>query len=300
VNALRTPDARFADLPDYPFSANYLEVPSGDGAALRMHYLDEGPRQAVVVLLLHGEPAWSYLYRRMIPPLVAAGLRVVAPDLIGFGKSDKPARREDYSYARHVAWVSSALAQLELKDITLVGQDWGGLIGLRLAAEEPARFARLVAANTGLVTGDTPLPEAWWTWYRYSQRMPRLDCGWIVDRGSKRDLSPAEIAAYDAPFPDETFKAGALVFPELVPKAPDDPAAPACRAAWSALGAWQKPFLTLFPDSDPIFAGAERVLQQHIPGAAGQAHAILPNAGHFIQEDQPLELARRIAAFSTS
>jgi haloalkane dehalogenase len=292
MDALRTPDERFAHLPGYPFAPHYTEV---DG--LRMHYVDEGPPDAAPVLLLHGEPSWSYLYRKMIPILAAAGNRVIAPDLIGFGRSDKPTRREDYTYQRHMDWVRGLLLALDLRGVTLFGQDWGGLIGLRLAAENADRFARIVAANTFLPTGDRPVGKDFLAWQHYSQTTPDFHVGGIVKGGCVSGLAPEVIAAYDAPFPDDSYKAGARQFPLLVPTSPDDPAAPANRAAWEALGRWQKPFLTAFSDSDPITRGADRILRAAIPGAAGQPHTTIAGAGHFLQEDKGEELARVVVDF---
>jgi len=299
MRALRTPDDRFDGLPDYPFQPHYVEVPTGDGeGSLRVHYVDEGPADGEVVVLLHGEPSWSYLYRTMIPVLVDAGLRAVAPDLVGFGRSDKPAERADYTYARHVEWMRAALFdRLELRDVTMLGQDWGGLIGLRLVAEHPDRVARVVAANTFLPTGDTPPGDAFKAWQRYSQEAPDLHIGGIVKGGCVSDLSPEVGAAYDAPFPDDSYQAGARQFPLLVPTSPDDPAAAANRAAWEVLGTFEKPFLTAFSDGDPVTRGADRFLQQSIPGAAGQPHTTIVGGGHFLQEDKGQELAAVVAAF---
>jgi haloalkane dehalogenase len=286
VESLRTPDERFADLPGWTFAPHYLEV---DG--LRIHYVDEGPAAAPPVLLMHGEPSWAYLYRKMIPPLVAAGHRVVAPDLIGFGRSDKPARRDAYTYQRHVDWMAGALMQLDLRGVTLVAQDWGGLIGLRLVAEHSARFARVVAANTFLPTGDRPLGPAFDAWRRYSQEAPEFHVGNIVAGGCATTLPPEVVAAYDAPFPDDRYKAGARQFPTLVPASPDDPAAGPNRRAWEILRRWEKPFLTAFSDSDPITRGADRLLQEMIPGARSQPHTTIIGGGHFLQEDRGKELA---------
>ena len=297
MDALRTPDERFADLPGFPFQPHYVEVPSGDGGALRVHYLDEGPPDADPVLLMHGEPSWAYLYRKMIPVLVDAGHRAVVPDLVGFGRSDKPARREDYTYQRHVDWMRAFVEALDLRDTTLFCQDWGGLIGLRLAAEHPDRFARIVAANTGLPTGDRPPNEAFLRWQRYSQETPEFHIGGIVNGGCATDLPSEVIAAYDAPFPDDSYKAGARVFPALVPTAPDDPAAEPNRKAWDVLRRWEKPLLTAFSDSDPITRGGERPLQKLIPGAAGQPHTTITGAGHFLQEDKGPELAVVVVDF---
>jgi haloalkane dehalogenase len=298
MNTLRTPDERFAGLPDFPFDPHYVEVDDGEGGRLRVHYLDEGRPDAPAVLLMHGEPSWSFLYRKMIPVLVDAGLRAVAPDLIGFGRSDKPDAQHDYTYARHVEWMRDALFdQLDLRDLTLVGQDWGGLIGLRLVAENPGRFARVVAANTGLPTGDQKMSDAFLAWQRYSQETPVFHVGGIVKGGCTSDLAPEVVAAYDAPFPDDSFTAGARRFPMLVPTSPDDPAAPANREAWTKLTAWNKPLLTAFSDKDPVTAGFDRVLQAAVPGAAGQSHTVIEGAGHFLQEDKGAQLARAVVDF---
>ena len=297
METLRTPDARFVGLPGYPFPPRYLEIPAGDGGVLRVHYVDEGPRDAEVVLMLHGEPSWSYLYRKMIPVISGAGLRAVAPDLIGFGRSDKPVRREDYSYARHVAWMRSFLDALDLKRITLVCQDWGGLIGLRLVAESSERFARVVAANTFLPTGDQKPPEAFFKWREFSQRVEVFPAGFILQSATVSELPADVLAAYDAPYPDETYKAGARQFPTLVPAVPDDPASEANRAAWRVLERFEKPFLCAFSDSDPITAGADKVFRSRIPGAAGQLHTTITAAGHFLQEDKGEELARVVVDF---
>lgn len=288
---LRTPDSRFEHLAGYDFAPHYLAVDDTEGGELRVHYVDEGPRDAAPVLLLHGEPSWSYLYRKMIGPLVAAGHRVIAPDLVGFGKSDKPVERNDYTYARHVGWMQSVLDQLQLNDITLFCQDWGGLIGLRLVAENPDRFARVVAANTMLPTGDFHPGDAFLAWQTFSQETPVFPVGNIIRKSVALPVNDEVVAAYDAPFPDETFKAGARQFPLLVPVSPDDPASAANRAAWEVLKQFQKPFLTAFSDKDPITRGAERVLQKLIPGAAGQVHVTIENGGHFLQEDQGERLA---------
>ncbi len=294
MTILRTPDDRFQNLPDYPFAPNYVEV--GDG--LRMHYVDEGPREArETVLMLHGEPTWSYLYRNMIPIVVAAGHRVIAPDLIGFGKSDKLAEPDGYSYASHVGWVTNFINALDLQNSTLVCQDWGGLLGLRVAAENESRFARICAANTGLPTGDQPPSEAFLGWQTFSQTIPTFPVGMLVSGGCVKKLSNEVIAAYDAPFPDETYKWAARVFPRLVPTSPNDPAAPANRAAWQTLMHWQKPFLTCFSDSDPITSGGDKILQKLIPGAAGQPHVTIAGGGHFVQEDKGEEWAEKIVQF---
>lgn len=297
MQALRTPDERFANLPGFNFSPHYLQVDDCEGGELRLHYLDEGAAEAPVVLMLHGEPSWCYLYRKMIPLVVAAGYRVIAPDLIGFGRSDKPTQRTDYTYQRHVDWIRALLTQLDLNGITLVCQDWGGLIGLRLVAEHPERFARVVAANTMLPTGDHPLGEAFEQWRSYSQTTPVFPTAMIIKRSVTCELPPEVIAAYDAPFPDESYKEGARQFPTLVPASPDDPAAPANRKAWQTLMKFDKPFLTAFSDKDPITAGGARVLHKLIPGCAGQPHTTIENGGHFLQEDQGETLAKVVIDF---
>jgi len=298
MRAVRTPDRRFEALADYAYPPHYLDVPAGDGSVLRLHYVDEGPRGAPVVLMLHGEPSWSFLYRRIIEAVRGAGLRAIAPDLIGFGRSDKPVVRSDYTFQRHVDWVWSLVEQLELRRITLLCQDWGGLIGLRLVGEHPERFARVIAANTGLPTGDEPTSEALLAWQRQSQSLPRFPTGKIVANSCKRPLAAAAIAAYDAPFPDETYQAGARQFPLLIPTTPDDPAAPACRRAWASLQRFAAPFLTVVGDCDPYTAGFEQRLQRLIPGAAGQPHVVLRGVGHFLQEDAGAELGEITARFA--
>jgi haloalkane dehalogenase len=292
MEALRTADERFANLPGYPFSPHYLEV-----GGLRVHYLDEGPRGAAPVLMLHGEPSWSYLYRKMIPVIAAAGHRAIAPDLPGFGRSDKPARREDYSYQQHVDWMRGVIEKLDLRETTLVCQDWGGLIGLRLVGEHPDRFARVVAANTFLPTGDRPPGEAFLAWQKFSQETPEFPVGRIVQGGCVTTLPEEVVAAYDAPFPEERYKSGARQFPLLVPTSPDDPAAAPNRKAWETLSRFTKPVLTAFSDSDPITSGADALLQQAIPGARGQSHTTITGAGHFLQEDKGEALARVVVDF---
>jgi len=297
---LRTPDEGFRDLPGWPFAPRYADLPSGDGALLRMHFVDEGPREAPVVLLLHGEPSWAYLYRKMIPVLLGAGLRAVAPDLVGFGRSDKPAERSDYTYQRHVDWMRAFVRGLGLRSVTLFAQDWGGLIGLRLVAEDPDRFSRVVAANTFLPTGDEPLGAAFDAWRRFSQEVPVFPTGRILQGATTTELPPEVVAAYDAPFPDESYKAGARQFPTLVPARPDDPAAEPNRRAWAVLERFEKPFLTAFSDSDPITRGGERVFQARVPGARGREHPTIQGAGHFLQEDRGEELGKLVAEFASS
>jgi haloalkane dehalogenase len=292
MKALRTPESRFDNLPGYDFAPHYVDI---DG--LRMHYIDEGPADADPILLLHGEPSWSYLYRKMIPPLVAAGHRVIAPDLIGFGKSDKPVSIDTFSYAGHVEWMRQFIESLDLRDITLFGQDWGALIGLRIAAENDHRIARIVIGNGTLPTGDEHTPQAFLEWRDYATTNPKFNIGGILQRACVSELSDDVVAAYDAPFPDETYKAGARAFPNLVPITPDDPASEANRRAWAILMNWSKPFLTTFSDKDPIFSDGERVFKKLIPGAAGQPHVIIKDAGHFLQEDKGEELAEVLLRF---
>ena len=296
MDVLRTPEDRFANLPDFPFAPHYVEV-GGGVAPLRAHYLDEGPADGGGVSPLHAEPSWSFLYRTMIPVLVRAGLRAVAIDLVGFGRSDKPAHRDDYTYQGHVDWTWSAIEAIGLSDITLVCQDWGGLIGLRLVGEHPDRFARVVAANAMLPTGDHHPGEAFLAWKRFSQESADFPVGKIVDTACVSTLAPEVIAGYDAPFPDDSYKAGARQFPMLVPTSPDDPAAPANRAAWEVLGRFDKPFLCAFSDSDPITRVAEPVLRKLIPGTQGQPHVTIEAGGHFLQEDKGPELARVVVDF---
>jgi len=297
VEPLRTPDERFAGLPEYPFAPHYAQVTAGNGAALRMHYLDEGPNPARPLLLLHGEPTWSYLYRKMIPHFTAAGYRSVAPDLIGFGRSDKPVARDDYTYANHVAWLAALLERLDLRDVVLVGQDWGGLLGLRLVAEHPDRFAAVVAANTFLPTGDEPSNPAFERWRAASQRMTPFSCATILARTCSVPMAPDVAAAYDAPYPDERYLAGARQFPLLVPTRPDDPASDANRAAWRVLERFEKPVLCAFSDGDPVTAGSDRAIRARIPGTRGFRHPTIAGASHFLQEDKPAELASAILTF---
>jgi len=294
---LRTPDHRFAALPEFPFQPQYVEIPSGDGETLRIHYVDEGPKDAPLVLMLHGEPSWCYLYRKVIAAVTGAGLRAVAPDLVGFGRSDKPVSRDAYTYQRHVDWLGAFLDALALRDINLLCQDWGGLLGLRLVGEQPHRFSRVVAANTFLPTGDRRPPEAFFSWRQFSQSVSELPIPGIIQWGCRRPVRPEVLAAYEAPFPEERYKAGARVFPMLVPAAPDDPASEPNRQAWQGLKTFERPFLTAFGDGDPITKGADRVLQSLIPGAKGRRHATLANAGHFLQEDAGEELGRIVAEF---
>ncbi|MGN6611098.1 MAG: haloalkane dehalogenase [Angustibacter sp.] len=295
MEVLRTPDERFAAVTGW-FEPTYVTTSDG----LRVAVVDEGPRDAPVVLLLHGEPSWSYLWRRVATPLLDAGLRVVAPDLVGFGRSDKPVAVDHHTYARHVEWLRSALLDadgLALHDITLVCQDWGGLLGLRLLAENRDRFARVVAANTGLPDGSFRMPEEWWRFRDFVARTDDLPVGVLVQRGTAKGLPPEVVAAYDAPFPDASFKAGPKAMPDLIPQAPDDVAAAPARAAWKVLREYDGPFLCAFSDGDPITRGGDALFTRQVPGAAGQPHTTIAGAGHFLQEDQGEELGRTIVAW---
>src|SRR6516225_4098604 len=293
MRVLRTAEERFAGLPDFGYEPRYA-----DAGGLRLAYVEAGPPAGEPVLLLHGEPSWSFLYRNVIPVLAEAGLRVIAADLIGFGRSDKPAEVRDHSYARHVEWVRAfAFDALGLTGVTLVGQDWGGLIGLRLVAEHPDRFARVVAANTGLPTGDFPMPDVWLRFREVVRTAPVLGISRLVQSGCQKKLTNGVLAAYDAPFPDESFQAGPRAMPSLVPTAPDDPASAANRAAWDQLRAWDKPFLVAFSDRDPITGAMAPILKAAVPGAAGLDHPVIAGAGHFLQEDAVGRLGTVIADF---
>jgi haloalkane dehalogenase len=298
VDTYRTPDESFADLPDYPFEPHYAVIDDGEGGTLRVHYLDEGPADAPPVLLLHGEPSWSFLYRKMIGPLVAAGHRVVVPDLVGFGRSDKPTAQSDYTYARHVAWMDELLfGHLDLDQITFFGQDWGGLVGLRLVAAHPDRYDRVAIGNTGLPTGEGKMSDAFLAWQNFAATTDNFPVGFIINGGTATDLSPEVIAGYDAPFPVEEAKAGARVFPSLVPTRPDDPGAVDNRTAWEVLDRFDKPFLTCFSDQDPITGGGDAVFLRRVPGTNGQAHTTIEGGGHFLQEDRGPELATVLVDF---
>lgn len=298
MQLLRTPDGSFAELADFPYIPQFCDVSDDEGGRLRIAWIDEGPDDADPVLMLHGEPSWSYLYRKMIPILVDAGHRVICPDLVGFGRSDKPTRIQDHSYARHVEWMRAlAFGVLELQRVTLVGQDWGGLIGLRLAAEYPERFARLAVANTGLPTGDQPMPEIWWRFRESITTAPTIDVGRFVASGCRRPVSDAVRAAYDAPFPDDTYCAGPRAMPTLVPASPDDPATEANRAAWATLTESTTPMLVAFSDGDPITGAMAPILQRAMRGAHGLEHPTIGDAGHFLQEDAGEELAEHLVAF---
>lgn len=292
MESLRTPEDRFSALPEFPWSPRYVDV-----RGLRMAYLDEGPRDAPIVLMLHGEPSWSFLYRKVIKTVTAAGLRAIAPDLIGFGRSDKPIAREAYSYQSHMDWLFGFLEAIDLRAINLLCQDWGGLLGLRLVGEHPERFSRVVAANTFLPTGDRAPPPAFFAWREFSQTIPELPVAKIVQTGCTTTLDDKVLAAYDAPFPDERYKAGARQFPMLVPASPDDPAAPANRRAWETLEKFERPFLCAFSDMDPITKGGDKILASRIPGARARNHPTIAGAGHFLEEDNGEELARIVVDF---
>ena len=298
MKVLRTPTECFEGLPDYDFAEHFTMVDDHEGSQLRVHYVDEGPRDADPIILMHGEPTWSFLYRHMIARLVADGHRVIAPDLVGFGKSDKPTEQHDFTYARHVSWMAQTLFDhLSIRRATMFGQDWGGLIGLRLVAAEPERFSRVVMSNTGLPTGDRPLSEAFMAWQKYSQSTPTFEVGKIVRGGCAVRPSKEVVAAYDAPFPDDSFKAGARILPSLVPTSVDDPSHRDNVIAWGVLEGFERPFLCCFGDSDPVTKGGDAVFLRRIPGTRGQPHVTISGGGHFIQEDRGEELSRLINEF---
>lgn len=295
---LNTPEEHFANLPGYDFNGKYFTLSSG----MHIHYLDEGPIDAAeTILLLHGEPSWSFLYRHMIPALKEAGYRCIAPDLIGFGKSSKPKKQSDYTYASHLEWMQEWLDAMSLKNITLFCQDWGGLIGLRLVAANQNSFARIVASNTMLPTGDRTPPEAFIKWQKFSQKVPEFPFEFVMQGATHTELSDDVLKGYRAPFPDESFTAGARIFPMLVPTTSDDPESENNRRAWKEVFAkWEKPFLTLFGDKDPVTAGGDKVFHKLVPGTKGQTHTTIENGGHFIQEDQGPLLAEHIIKFCES
>ncbi|BFP43518.1 haloalkane dehalogenase [Flavobacteriaceae bacterium GF1] len=288
---IRTPENRFENLEDYDFQSNYIDIDEG----LRLHYVEEGTGNKPTVLLLHGEPSWSYLYRKMIP-ILSNNFRVIAPDLIGFGKSDKFVDKKEYSYQKHVDWMSTFIKKVNLNNIILFCQDWGGLIGLRIVTEMSDRFDMVVASNTTLPTGKTPMPDSFLKWRAYSQHSPGFNIGKVLDMGTVQSLSEGVYKAYNAPFPSEEYKAGARIFPTLVPIEEDDPESIKNLGAWEKLKSWNKPFLTIFGDEDNIMLGAEKAFQKLVPGAKGQQHKIL-HAGHFIQEEKGEELANLIIEF---
>jgi len=292
MDLLRTPDERFEDLPNFSYEPHYLEI---DG--IRIHYVDEGPKDAEVILLMHGEPSWSFLYRHMIPILVDAGLRIIAPDLVGFGRSDKPTKQEDHTYAKHVKWMTTLVEQLDLKKITLFCQDWGSLIGLRIALENQDRFSRIVLSNGGLPTGEQGMTDAFLTWRKFSREAPKFDIGFLIQGATISKLTEEIVKGYDAPFPDDTYKAGARILPSLVPISIEDPEHEVNKKAFEQLGKWKKPFLTAFSDSDPVTRGGDGPMQRYVPGAQGQKHTTIEKAHHFVQEDKGPELANIIIEF---
>ena len=296
MEVLRTPDSRFEGLPGYPYPPKYQNV--GEDGELRMHYVDVGPTKGRPVLMLHGEPSWSYLYRNMIPMIAEAGYRALAPDLIGFGRSDKPASLDDYTYGSHEGWLEAFIMALDLRRIVLVCQDWGGLLGLRLVAKYPERFDAVVAANTFLPSGREPVSDAFKAWQKLSQEIPEFDVSRVIQGGCKTELSEQVLAAYDAPFPDESYKVAARKFPLLVPTTPDSPDAIENQKHWGALAKFDKPFVTAFSDGDPITKGADRFLQAAIPGAKQAPHTTIKGGGHFLQEDRGPELARVVLDFA--
>jgi haloalkane dehalogenase len=298
MQTLRTPDERFAGLGDFAYTPRYCELDDGEGGQLRVAWVEDGPADADPILMLHGEPSWSYLYRKMIPILAAAGHRVICPDLVGFGRSDKPIQLADHTYARHVEWMRAlAFDELDLRRVTLVGQDWGGLIGLRLAAEQADRFVRIVVANTGLPTGDLPMPKIWWQFREAIQGAPTVDVGRFVEAGCQRPMSDAARAGYDAPFPDDAHCAGPRAMPGLVPTSPDDPASEPNRRAWATLSDSPTPMLVAFSDGDPITGAMAPIFSSQMRGAAGIEHSVIAGAGHFLQEDAGEELAAAIVRF---
>jgi haloalkane dehalogenase len=291
MHLLRTPDERFAGLPDFGYEPRYVQL-----GGPRMAYVEAGPPGGQPVLLLHGEPTWSFLWRKVMAVLAAAGLRAIAPDLIGFGRSDKPAQVADHTYARHVEWVRAfAFDALDLRELTLVGHDWGGLIGLRVATENPERIARIVATNTGLPTGDQRMPDVWLRFRDAVRHAEVLDIARLVRSGCRTALSDEVLAAYDAPFPDESFKAAAKAMPEMMPTEPDNPASEANRLAWRRLSEWPKPFLVAFSDSDPITGAMAPILHRAVPGSIS---VTIAGGGHFLQEDAGPALAEAIVEFA--
>ncbi len=292
MKLLRTPDERFEDLPDFPYEPHYIEIDD-----IRIHYVDEGPKDAEVILLMHGEPSWSFLYRHMIPILVKAGFRTVAPDLVGFGRSDKPTEQSDHTYRKHVEWIKKLVISLDLKKITLFCQDWGSLIGLRVAIENQERFSRIVLSNGGLPTGEQRMTEAFLTWREFSRTATKFSIKRIIQGATTTKLSKEVLRGYEAPFPDDTYKAGARIMPSLVPISKDDPEHETNKKALKQLLEWKKPFLTTFSDKDPVTRGGDRMWQDFCAGAKGQNHTTIQNAAHFVQEDKGPELAKLIIEF---
>ena len=293
MQILKTDLTRFEAIPDFPFEENWVEIDLGDGFSGRMHYVDEGPKDAPPVLLFHGEPSWSFLYRKMIPVLVEAGFRCLAPDLIGFGKSDKPDEIGFYTYDRHMSWLGQWRDAVVPEPAALFCQDWGGLLGLRMVGEAPDRFTCVVASNTFLPTGGTPSP-AFLAWREFAKTSPDFKIGELLQRATATERTPEEVAAYDAPFPDEPSKAGARAFPTLVPVEDGMDGISQNKAAWKGLAAFDKPFLTLFGEDDPVAGQGGPILAARIAGAEGMPHAMLSTCGHFCQEDRPVELAQGV------
>lgn len=292
MKLIKTPEERFETIPNFPYKPHYLEI---DG--VRIHYLDEGPKSQECVLLMHGEPTWCFLYRHMIPVLTKAGYRTLAPDLVGFGRSDKPTEQNDHTYRKHVEWITKWVKSLDLQKITIFCQDWGSLIGLRVAIENQERFSRIVLSNGGLPTGEQRMSDAFLNWREFSREADKFHVGRIVQGGTTTKLSRDVIKAYDAPFPDDSFKAGARIMPSLVPINKDDPEHENNKKSIELFGKWNKPFLTAFADGDPITRGGDRFWQEHVPGAKGQNHVTIKDAGHFVQEDKGPELADLIVKF---
>ncbi len=297
---LRTPDNQFVNLPGYDFTPRYLNIEDADLGDIRIHFVDEGPADGRTVIMMHGEPSWSYLYRYMIKNVSAAGMRVLAPDLVGFGRSDKPSKTSDYTYTKHVSWMREWFERVNVNDAVLFCQDWGGLIGLRLVADFPDRFSGVIAGNTFLPTGRGKPSEAFESWKTFSQTVPVFPTGGVIQGGTVKELGEGVREAYDAPYPDETFKAGARIFPSLVPVSEDMDGAADNVKAWKVLSKFEKPFLTCFSDSDPVTKGSDKLLQKLIPGCEGQAHTTVQGGGHFLQEDCPKELSEIIVDFCAS
>lgn len=329
MQIVRTPDARFENLPDFPYAPSYAEIPDGEGGSLRMHYVEAGPKDGETIVLMHGQPSWCFLYRKMIPILADAGHRVLAVDLIGFGRSDKPTERNDHTYARHVTWMTAFFEALDLRDVTLYCQDWGSLIGIRVVADQPERFARVVVANGALPDGTVGIPlehceamrklrdglpvpatadlgtafanpdgpPAFLLWQKYcsdSVPLPIVEFFGAITRG---EMSPEIAAGYAAPFPDDTYCAAPHRFPTMVPLFLDDPEIPANQAAWNRLAAFDRPFQTAFSDSDPITAGFHELFQSRVAGCKDVDHVTIEDAGHFLQEDQGEACARELLRF---
>ncbi len=298
MNIKRTPDECFRDLPEYDFQPHYIDIPDLRFKKLRMHYLDEGNPEGKIILLLHGQGCWSYIFRNMIPELVTAGYRVIAPDYIGFGRSDKLPNTDDYSFQNHIDWLVAFLSSMKIQGVIAYMFDWGGYFGLRIAAEHPDFFGRIVLTNTQLPKGDSDGAEWFIKWREQQLALPRFPQGEMVNEGVMNKLAPDIIAAFDAPYPDESFKAAPRRFPMILPFGPDSPAAQANQAAWKKLANWKKPVLTLFTKSFAGSAMGPELLQKHLPGAQHQAHSLLEHASFYVIEDQPVEIARHIVRFA--